>query len=179
MMKARRLALILVLAAAAVVSGCGSDNSSDSSDNSGTSAQQPVRKYNLADVFAANCEKHGGYAVYRSFKYERCVATSAETCDAIKIPAAAGGCLVDADLPKQKAAECKSRGELLVREGPGNYRCGLTEEALKQQTAPDQPVYVNGGCYSSKIGTPESCKAEGGNWQSSACFFDEGQCRQL
>jgi hypothetical protein len=169
------LALVLVVAVAAVATGCGSDDSS----NSGTSAVQPVRHYNLADVFAAKCERLGGYPVYRSFKYEGCVATSAETCDAIKIPAAAGGCLVDADLPKQKAAECKSRGELLVRGGPGNYSCGLTEAADKVRNAPDQPIYVKGGCYSSKIATPESCKAEGGNWQSSACFFEENKCRQL
>src|SRR5881409_2985724 len=110
MMKAPRLGLVLVVVAAAAVAGCGSDDSSDSSASSGTSAQQPVRQYNLADVFAAKCERLGGFPVYRSFKYERCVGTSAETCDAIKIPAAAGGCLVDADLPKQQAAECKSRG---------------------------------------------------------------------
>jgi hypothetical protein len=177
MMKAPRLALVLVLTAAAVVAGCGSGDSSDSSDNSGTSAQQPVRKYNLADVFASNCEKLGGYAVYRSFKYDGCVATSAQTCDAIKKKIA--GCIVDADLPKQTAAQCKSRQELLVRGGPGDYSCGLTEEAYKERSAPDQPLYVKGGCYSSKIATPESCKAEGGNWQSSACFFEENKCGQL
>jgi hypothetical protein len=172
------VSLVIAVVAAGLIAGCGSDDSSDSSGNAGNSAEEPTRKVNLADVVADGCGKLGGFPVYQSFKYTGCVATSAETCDTIKkrIP---GACYVEPDFSKEIAAACKSQGNLLVREGPGGYRCGPTEEAYKQQIAPDQPQYVQGGCYSSKIATPEECTKKGGQWQSSACFFERSKCESL
>ena len=49
-MKPPRLALVLVVAVAAVVVGCGTDDSSDSSGNSATSAEKPTRKFESGKV---------------------------------------------------------------------------------------------------------------------------------
>lgn len=128
MRNAARMVFAL-LAAITLIAGCGSDDSSESSDASATDTDQPARGYGGAYEIALvkGCVKGGGYPVYsqQGPNYANCFATDDATCAAVRkieVGGATPGCVVDPKLPLQQVAACVKADRLVVHPS-GQYGC--------------------------------------------------------
>ena len=128
------VSLVIAVVAAGLIAGCGSDDDSDSSGGSGTSAKEPARGFSLQDTLIKQCEGLGGGYTRQGCEFVE----STEPCDKAPRKPVFRCVLADEEVveyaagsPEEARAECQDPGdrfEQVPRDATGRvrddwYRC--------------------------------------------------------